>query len=54
MAETSPTSACLELIEQELKAFRRTGRAVHLAHVARAIQELQSAIGHAEVRRIDL
>jgi hypothetical protein len=40
----TPTSAIIEIIEQELAAYRRTGRAVHLVHAARALQD---AIGEA-------
>jgi hypothetical protein len=34
----------LELIEHELRAYRETGRAVHLAHVARALEEARSQL----------
>jgi hypothetical protein len=42
----------IELIESELQAYRKTGRAIHLAHAARALDEAQ-ALAHqpsAEVR----
>lgn len=32
----------LNVVEDELKAYRKTGRPLHLAHAARALQDLQS------------
>jgi hypothetical protein len=29
----------IDLIEKELQAYRQTGRAIHLAHAARALDE---------------
>jgi hypothetical protein len=34
----------ISLIQQELEAYRRAGRAVHLAHAARALGELRARI----------
>jgi len=34
----------LDLVEHELRAFRETGRAVHLAHAARALDEVRSQL----------
>jgi hypothetical protein len=34
----------LDLIEHELRAYRKTGRAVHLAHAARALDEAREQI----------
>jgi cell division protein ZapA (FtsZ GTPase activity inhibitor) len=46
----------LDLIEQELRAYRETGQAMHLAHAARALdqarmhvlRELKARPGHVE------
>ena len=35
----------IDLIEKELQAYRETGRAIHLAHAARALDEARAIIG---------
>lgn len=35
----------IDLIEKELQAYRETGRAIHLAHAARALDEARAVIG---------
>jgi len=35
----------IDLIEKELQTFRETGRAIHLAHAARALDEAREIIG---------
>jgi len=35
----------IDLIEEELRAYRETGRAIHLAHAARALDEAREMIG---------
>jgi hypothetical protein len=35
----------IDLIEKELRAYRETGRAIHLAHAARALDEAREIIG---------
>ena len=35
----------IDLIEKELQAYRQTGRAIHLAHAARALDEARSMVG---------
>jgi hypothetical protein len=34
----------INLIEEELRAYRETGRAIHLVHAARALDEAQKII----------
>lgn len=34
----------IDLIEKELQAYRETGRAIHLAHAARALDEARQGI----------
>ena len=35
----------IDLIEEELQAYRETGRAIHLAHAARALEEARAMVG---------
>ena len=35
----------IDLIEKELQTFRETGRAIHLAHAARALDEAMAVVG---------
>ena len=35
----------IDLIEKELQAYRETGRAIHLAHAARALDEARAMVG---------
>jgi hypothetical protein len=35
----------IDLIEEELQAYRKTGRAIHLAHAARALNEARAMVG---------
>ena len=35
----------IDFIEKELQTFRETGRAIHLAHAARALDEARGIIG---------
>ena len=35
----------INLIEEELQAYRETGRAIHLAHAARALNEVRAMVG---------
>ena len=39
------TAPIIDLIQQELDAYRRDGRPLHLAHAARALQEALAAAG---------
>ena len=34
----------LDLIEQELRAYRESGRAIHLARIARALDEVRAEL----------
>ena len=34
----------IDIIEKQLQAFRETGRAIHLAHAARALSEARDLI----------
>ena len=34
----------IDLVEKELQAYRETGRAIHLAHAARALSEMRNLI----------
>jgi len=34
----------IDLIEEELQAYRETGRAIHLAHALRALDEMRKTI----------
>jgi hypothetical protein len=38
------TAPIIDLVQQELKACRRSGRPAHLAHAARALKEVPAAI----------
>jgi len=38
------TGPLIALVQQELEAYRRSGRPVHLAHAARALNEALAAI----------
>jgi len=41
----------IELIERVLQAYQKTGRAIHLAHAARALDEARATVQtSAEVR----
>jgi len=35
----------INLIEKELRAYRETRRAIHLAHAARALDEARAMVG---------
>ena len=35
----------IDLIEKELRTFRETGRAIHLAHAARALDQARALVG---------
>ena len=37
----------LKLVEAELAAFRKSGRAIHLAHAARALSEARDELNQA-------
>jgi hypothetical protein len=37
----------LKLVEDELAAFRKSGRAIHLAHAARALREARDELKQA-------
>jgi len=36
----------IDLIEEELQAYRETGRAIHLAHAARALDEAMAVVAN--------
>jgi hypothetical protein len=38
------TAPLIDLVQQELEAYRRSGRPVHLAHVARALNDALAAV----------
>jgi hypothetical protein len=40
----APSMHLINLIEEELRAYRETGRAIHLVHAARALEEAQKII----------
>jgi hypothetical protein len=40
----------IDLIEKELRAYRETGRSIHLAHAARALDEAMAVVGTLKVR----
>jgi hypothetical protein len=38
------TATIIDLVQQELQAYRRSGQPVHLVHAARALKEALAAI----------
>ena len=42
----------LKLVEVELAAFRRSGRAIHLAHAARALREARDELKQARTGNV--
>jgi len=44
MAMQSPVQPILGVVESELEEYRRTGRLIHLAHAARALEEAKTAL----------
>ena len=41
----------IELIKEELEAYRATGRTVHLAHAARAFDDIRKELASAPIDR---
>jgi hypothetical protein len=39
------TAPIIDLVQEELEAYRRSGRPVHLSHAARALKEALAGIG---------
>lgn len=44
----------IDLIEKELRAYRETGRAIHLAHAARALDEARATVQQASAEALSL
>jgi hypothetical protein len=46
----SMTEPLIDVVQEELEAFRRDGRPVHLAHAARALEEAISVVRSSPVQ----
>ena len=44
MQAVTEDEGLIELIEEQLEAYRQSGRALHLAHAARALQDIRKRV----------